>query len=184
MPSARAQPASPTQADSIHSIESARHQFAALRAIFPLTCSRPFRPCDAYLLAQPPFVVPINCAHTANRVLLCTSCDATHPDVVAERGTDAKERDCVVDWLNGEQLQSDRATAFCWETDPFPFTEFPNVTPSERRYFHYYTISKKLGVSGKKNRAKLPTCVTKKIAEMYPDAEGTPTKVGYQQDAE
>jgi hypothetical protein len=41
-----------------------------------------------------------------------------------------------------------------------------------------------LGVSGKKNRAKLPTCVTKKIAEMYPDAEGTPTKVGYQQDAE
>jgi hypothetical protein len=25
---------------------------------------------------------------------------------------------------------------------------------------------------------------TKKIAEMYPDAEGTPTKVGYQQDAE
>ena len=63
-------------------------------------------------------------------------------------------------------------------------SEFPNVTPSERRYFHYYTISKKLGVSGKKNRAKLPTCVTKKIAEMYPDVEGTPTKVGYQQDAD
>ena len=60
---------------------------------------------------------------------------------------------------------------------------FPNVTASERRYFHYYTISKKLGVSGKKNRAKLPACVTKKIAEMYPDVEGTPTKVGYQQDA-
>ena len=67
--------------------------------------------------------------------------------------------------------------AFCWESDPFPSEDFPNVTPSERRYFHYYTISKKLGVSGKKNRAKLPACVTKKIAEMYPDEEGTPTKV-------
>ena len=125
----------------------------------------------------------MHCEHTSHRLLLCATCDATHPDVVAERGTDAKERDCVVEWLTGAQLQTDRATAFCFEDDPFPISDFPNVTASERRYFHYYTISKKLGVSGKKNRAKLPACVTKKIAEMYPDEEGTPTKVGYQQDA-
>ena len=47
----------------------------------------------------------------------------------------------------------------------------------------YTTIAKRLGVSGRGNRAKLPKCVTDKIAEMYPDEEGTPTKVGYQQDA-
>ena len=38
-------------------------------------------------------------------------------------------------------------------------------------------------MSGRNNRAKLPPCTTKRIADDYSDEEGTPTKVGYQQDA-
>ena len=53
---------------------------------------------------------------------------------------------------------------------------------SERRFFHYRYIAKLLGVNGKGKRAKLPKCVCAKIAEMYPDAEGPATKVGYKQD--
>ena len=116
--------------------------------------------------------------------LICTSCEPTHPGVVDELGSEARDRDCVVDWLRGQQLMTDRATAFCWESDPFPSEDFPSVTPAERRYFHYSTIAKLMGVSGRKNRAKLPPCVTKKIVEAFPDEEGTPTKVGYQQDAD
>ena len=39
---------------------------------------------------------------------------------------------------------------------------------SERRYFHYRYIAKELGANGKKNRAKLPPCVQRKIAELSP----------------
>ena len=39
-------------------------------------------------------------------------------------------------------------------------------------------------MNGKIRRAKLPPCVLKRIAEMYPDAEGTATKVGYKQEKE
>ena len=55
---------------------------------------------------------------------------------------------------------------------------------SERRYFHYRYIAKELGANGKKNRAKLPPCVQRKIAELYPEPEGAPTRVGYRQTAE
>ena len=54
--------------------------------------------------------------------------------------------------------------------------------PSERRFHHYHYIAKLLGVNGKGRRAKLPRCVTQRVAEMYPDEEGEPTKVGYQQE--
>ena len=133
--------------------------------------------------AQPPYIGPVADPHTLHRVILCATCDADHAAVVAEVGPDARERDCLVDWLTGSQLSGDRATCFCFESDPFPNEDFPEVRPNERRYFHYYEIAKLLGVTGKKNRAKLPACVTKKIAQMYPDEEGTPTKMGYQQEA-
>ena len=73
------------------------------------------------------------------------------------------------------------ATCWCWESDPFPAEEFADVAPRERRYFHYFFFARLLGVKGANNRAKLPKCVTDKIAEMYPDADGAPTKVGYKQ---
>ena len=117
------------------------------------------------------------------KVLLCASCESNNATVIEELGTGARERDCVCDWLTGQQLSGDRATAFCWESDPFPTEDFPQVLMRERRYFHYYHIAKLLGVNGKKNRAKLPKCVVKRIAETYPDEDGTPTKVGYRQDA-
>ena len=51
------------------------------------------------------------------------------------------------------------------------------VETGERRFFHYTSITKELqGVKGK--RAKLPKCVQRRIAEMYPDTEGAPTKEG------
>ena len=118
-----------------------------------------------------------------NQVLLCAVCDKDHKAVIEELGADAKERDCVADWLSGQQLRDDRATCFCWETDPFPIEDFPQVLPNERRFHHYRTIAKLLGANGKKKRAKLPPCVAKRITEMYPDEQGAPTKVGYQQDA-
>ena len=120
--------------------------------------------------------------HTKQQVLLCTVCDATHPSVIAEHGTDAKERDCVAEWLTGMQLTTERATCFCWEDDPFPIANFPQVSNGERRFHHYFTIAKILKVSGKNNRAKLPLCVTKRIAKNFPDAEGAPAKVGYKQE--
>ena len=89
------------------------------------------------------------------QLLLCTVCDATHPAVIAEHGTDAKERDCVADWLKGVQLTTERATCFCWEDDPYPIANFPQVSNGERRFHHYFTIAKILKVSGTKNRAKL-----------------------------
>ena len=94
----------------------------------------------------------------------------------------AKERDCVVDWLRGQQLRTDRATAFCWESDPFPISDFPDTSPAERRFFHYHNIAKLLGAKGPKKRAKLPRCVQKEIAARYGDMHGAPTKVGYQQE--
>jgi hypothetical protein len=56
------------------------------------------------------------------------------------------------------------------------------VRNSERRFHYYYTIAKMLGANGQRRRAKLPSCVTQRIAKTFPDAEGAPTKVGYRQD--
>ena len=114
-------------------------------------------------------------------MLPCATCDSRHPIVFEERGHDTKERDCAANWLAGWQLRGDRAACFCWETDPFPAKDFPHCTMSERRYFHYFHIAKLLGVNGRGNRCKLPNCVTARISELYPDADGTPTKVGYVQ---
>ena len=90
-------------------------------------------------------------------------------------------------WWTGSPASSSAATErrpSAGSRTTFRRTEdFPQVLMSERRYFHYYHIAKLLGVNGKKNRAKLPKCVVKRIAETYPDEDGTPTKVGYRQDA-
>ena len=48
-----------------------------------------------------------------------------------------------------------------------------------RRYFYYRALAKKLGATGRHNRAKLPACLAKRIAQMYPDARGAATKVGF-----
>lgn len=56
---------------------------------------------------------------------------------------------------------------------------------SERRYFHYRYIAKILGGMARLNVPSCPrACVLKRIAKMYPDAEGTATKVGYKQEKE
>ena len=130
---------------------------------------------------QSSFVGPIRCGDTGNTLLLCKECDADHPLVVKAVGEDEKERDCVCEWLTGVQLSDDRATAFCWDTDPFPAEDFPEVRQSERRFFHYRTIAKKLGAVGNQRRAKLPPCVAKRIAQKYADPDGEATKVGYHQ---
>ena len=128
-----------------------------------------------------PWVGPVKPDFGTLQLLLCTECDKQHPLVIAENGDDTKERDCVVDWLTGQQLSADDACCFCFETDPFPTEDFPNKLPSERRYFHYVHIARLLGVKGQKNRAKLPKCVTDRIASMYPDLEGAATKVGFRE---
>ena len=70
---------------------------------------------------------------------------------------------------------------WCWETEPFPISDFPDKLPKESRYFHYVHIARLLGATGEKKRAKLPKCVQKRIASMFPDTEGAATKVGYQE---
>ena len=75
-------------------------------------------------------------------------------------------------------------SAFCWQSDPYPISDFPDKSPAERRFFHYQTIAPLLGASGYKNRADLPACVKEKIAKDYPNEQGPATSVGYKQDAE
>ena len=89
------------------------------------------------------------------------------------------EFDCVVDWLTGSLLSSDETQCSCFQSDPFG--DVPNKLAKEKRYFMYHQIAKALGVNGKGKRAKLPGCVTRKIAQMYPDPTGAPTKEGYRQ---
>ena len=67
----------------------------------------------------------------------------------------------------------------CFVTDPYPAADYPEKKPSNRRFVHYYATAMCLGVKGGKNRAKLPPCVQKRIAALYPDATGVATKVGY-----
>jgi len=69
---------------------------------------------------------------------------------------------------------------FCFETDSSPPEDYPGKQPNERRFFHYTNTTKVLGVKRGK-RAKLPKCVQRRIAEMYPDSEGAATKEGYKQ---
>ena len=102
-----------------------------------------------------------------------------------EFGEEVRDRDCVCDWLKGQQLSGDEASCFCWESDPFPTEDFPDKLMSERRYFHYRYIAKILGGMARLNVPSCPrACVLKRIAKMYPDAEGTATKVGYKQEKE
>ena len=62
----------------------------------------------------------------------------------------------------------------CWSDDPIPIGE--KSAPKRNRYYHYRAIAKKLGVAGFDNRAKLPCCVVKNIADRYPDSA---PKVGF-----
>ena len=52
--------------------------------------------------------------------------------VKAELGNDAKERDCVTDWLSGQQLSGIDAVCWCWESDPFPAGDYPDKLPKRK----------------------------------------------------
>ena len=136
------------------------------------------------LCPQAPFVGPI-ANKMLEQVFLCTECDADDPLVKKEKGHD-KDRGCVVEWLTGQQLRGDRATCFCFESDPFPRDDesAEHVTMAERRFFHYRYIALLLGAKGDKKRVKLPPCVQARIKEMYGDEMGAKTKVGYKQSAD
>ena len=53
------------------------------------------------------------------------------------------------------------------------------MAPNEARFFHYRGIAKLLGAKGQGKRVKLPACVTKEVAAVYPDAAGAATKTGF-----
>ena len=42
---------------------------------------------------------------------------------------------------------------------------------AQKRFFLYHNIAKLLGVNGLNKRARLPSCVYKRIKELYPDPE-------------
>ena len=50
------------------------------------------------------------------------------------------------------------------------YEEFPEVPQKRRRFYHYRTVSWKLGL-GPKERADLPGCVKDRIEEDYGDSE-------------
>ena len=83
-----------------------------------------------------------------------------------------RERVCVCEWLTGQMLSMDDPgqsyAAPCWQAEKFfPADEWPS-TNSERRYFYYRTIAKKLGAEGAYNRIKLPDCVYEKVERLHP----------------
>lgn len=118
---------------------------------------------------------------TKETEMKCVACDSTNEWVFFEDDLpDQRDRDCVVDWLNGALLSSDETQCSCFQSDPFDDRAVPKLA-KEKRYFMYQQIAKALGVTGKGKRAKLPGCVTRKIAHMYPDPTGAPTKEGYRQ---
>ena len=64
---------------------------------------------------------------------------------------------------------------------PFCETGFSvsTIQCKEAWFRHYHNIAKLLGVNGLNKRARLPSCMYKRIKELYPDPEGPPTKVGF-----
>ena len=126
------------------------------------------------------YVGPVWDPVTKKQLLLCAYCDQSHPLVKAEIDPN-RERDCISDELAGERLAAEGTTCLCFETDPFPTAHWPHKAAKHRRYFYYQAIATKLGVSGKNNRAQLPSCVVKCIAIAHPDDDGESTKVGYKQ---
>lgn len=166
-------------------IEHAKHQGMPSSKIFSLTRARPMQ--------VPSFLGPVQMPISGRSIILCTSCDASHNEVLLEswdKDWDPdKERVCVVKWLRGHWLTCDdgvRSAAWsCFCDDPFPAEDIEgSIEMSTRRYFHYRAIAKKLGATGKHARAKLPPCVVKRISEMYPDVNGSPTKVGFKRQRE
>ena len=130
-------------------------------------------------LQAPSYLGPVKVDGESAQYFLCTVCDAGSTIVSTLVTSDSRQRTCVTDWLEGQQLSTDEASCICWSSDPWPAEDFPEVEPRSRRYFHYRAIAKKLGAKGSKTRVKLPKCVQKRIADMYGDETGAPTKVGY-----
>ena len=58
----------------------------------------------------------------------------------------------------------DRVQCECFRQNPWPYEEFPEVPQKRRRFYHYRTVSWKLGL-GPKERADLPGCVRDRIEE-------------------
>ena len=79
--------------------------------------------------------------------------------------------------VDGKQLADEHTSCELWQSAPFD--DNPNKTMAQKRFFLYHNIAKLLGVNGLNKRARLPSCVYKRIKELYPDPEGLPTKVGF-----
>ena len=109
-------------------------------------------------------------------VLLCNSCSPLHLDVFFATSIEECQV-CVTDWLDGKQLADEHTSCELWQSAPFD--DNPNKTMAQKRFFLYHNIAKLLGVNGLNKRARLPSCVYKRIKELYPDPEGLPTKVGF-----
>ena len=90
----------------------------------------------------------------------------------ANATADGKEAECVTDWLSDQTIGHAGIAWKCWSDDPFPDL----AKSRQNRYYHYRAIAQKLGMTGFDNRAQLPCCVMKNIAERYPDAA---PKVGF-----
>ena len=99
-----------------------------------------------------------------------------HLDVFFDTTAEQCE-ECVTDWLDGQQLSDEHTSCQLWQSAPFVHN--PNKTMAQKRFFLYHNIAKLLGVNGLNKRARLPSCVYKRIKELYPDPEGPPTKVGF-----
>lgn len=100
-------------------------------------------------------------------VFLCPVCD---DDRVT--GVEGAPIVCTTEWLRGQELEvADEdlgtRTALCWETDPFE--DDPSALPKNRRFFHYTTIARLLGGTGR--RVQLPGCVEDKIQDLYGESK-------------
>ena len=133
-------------------------------------------------------------AGNGDHLILCAECDHNSIHVILEDWANGdfdrdKEKQCVVQWLTGQLLTNDddgQSTACdCFQSDPFPAAEWPEMKNNNRRYFYYRALAKKLGATGRHTRAKLPVaaCLVKRIAQMYPDARGAATKVRFRKRA-
>ena len=118
----------------------------------------------------------MKCVNTGESRLFCPKCDEFNVNVFFDAEPDSCKI-CVVDWLTGQQLSNHETTCEVFESAPYP--DKPATQNNENRFFLYHEIAKVLGVNGVNKRAKLPWCVNRRIRELYPDPEGTPTKVGF-----
>ena len=127
------------------------------------------------------FVGPVHDKAKREEVFLCAYCDAEDPRVVAELGQAIPfpwrvlETDCVLEYLADEVLVGDQVDCLCFAKS----CDELGLAPNEARYFHYRGIAKLLGAKGQGKRVKLPACVVKRVASVYPDADGAATKVGF-----